>query len=337
MKRLLEHFGSLRTTLALMGLLAAVVLAGAVQGTLFGGAMLLAFGLLALQLLLGLWRHAALRRALPLLLAHLGLLALGVEVGLSRLLSLEGRFELTEGLVFDGRLIDGRQGAWRGDTLQRLAFQHQGFQIDYAAGRRRGATRNPVRWTDDSGREQRAVIGDHRPLVIDGHRITTTPNKGFAPLLQWEPAQGAAVVGSVHLPSYPMHELRQSREWTLPDGREAWVMLDFDETLIDPAAPARFRLPQQHRLVLRIGEQRLTLAPGDAVPVPGGTLRYLGLRTWMGYRISHDPMLPWLLATALATTAALAWHYRRKFKAPARVVQAGPASGHWARRGAADA
>lgn len=332
LKRLIDHFGSMRSTLALMGLLSAVVLAGALQGALSGGLLAAVSGLLALQLVLGLVRHAALRRQLPLMLVHLGLLALGAELGLSRLMSLEGRFELTEGLPFDGRLIDGREGPLHRNVLHRLAFVQQGFEIDYAPGRRRGATRNRVSWTDADGRVQQAVIGDHRPLVLEGHRITTTPNKGFAPVLQWRPLQGEPVVGALHLPSFPAHELRQSREWTLPDGREAWVMLDIDDTLIDPATNARFELPGQHRLVLRLDGQRRVLAPGAGVAVAGGELTYLGLRTWMGYRIHHDPLLPWLLGTALASTLALAWHYGRKFSMQARPVGVFPASrvGHGA-------
>ena len=309
----LDHFGSLRTTLALLGLVGALVLGGTVADRMPLVALAGVAVLLALQLARGLVQHAALRRQLPLLLAHLALPVLGVELALSHLLSVEGRFELTEGVPFDGRLIDGRMGRWSGASLSQLAFAHDGFDIDYAPGRKRGATRNRVHWVDAQGQPQQAVIGDHRPLLLAGHRITTTPNKGFAPLLQWLPDGGVPVTGSVHLPSFPAQELHQSREWPLPDGRMAWVMLDFDEALIDPATAGRFKLPTQHQLVLRLGEQREVLQPGERVAVPGGHITYLGLRTWMGYRISGDPLLPWLLGTALAGTAALAWHYLRRF------------------------
>jgi cytochrome c biogenesis protein len=198
--------------------------------------------------------------------------------------------------------------------LDRLAFEHDGFEIDYAPGLRRGVTRNPVRWRDEAGRPRSAVIGDHRPLVIDGYRIYTSSNKGFAPLLRWQPARGEAVLGAVHLPSYPMHALRQSREWQLPDGRAVWVMLQFDETLIDPAAAARFRMPSEHRLVVRIGQARHELAAGEALQIEGGTLVYERLSSWMGYRIAYDPTLPWLLASALLAALALGWHYVLAFR-----------------------
>lgn len=325
----LAHFGSLRTTLAGMGLLAAAAFAGQVGGAWGRWGLSLATALLCLNLLAALVVHPAFRRQLPLLVFHLALMALVVLVAVGRLASLDGHFELTEGVTFDGRLIESAAGPWHRNRLARLDFQHRGFEIDYAPGRKRGATRNRLAWLGSDGSAQTAVIGDHRPLVMAGYRIYTSPNKGFAPLLTWRPAKGEPVSGAVHLPSYPMHELRQSREWPLPDGRVAWVMLQFDETLIDPNAQATFRLPTTHRLVLRLGELRAELAPGERIDIGGGTLVYEGLRTWMGYRVSYDPTLPWLLAAALLAALSLAWHYTQRFffAAPARAASGVAATG----------
>jgi hypothetical protein len=306
--RLTAHFGSLRTTLVMLALLAVVVLARPTFAPLAA-----VLGLLALNLVAALFVHPLLRRQLPLLVFHLALLALLVGVGVGRLAALDGRFELTQGVPFDGHLLDKDAGPLYNAPLQRLAFVQHGFEIDYAPGRQRGATRNPVSWRGDDGAPRSAVIGDHRPLVIDGHRIYTSPNKGFAPLLHWAPTRGEAVRGAVHLPSFPVNELRQSREWTLPDGREVWVLLQFDETLIDPKKNASFRLPEVHRLIVRVGSLRASLAPGERLALDGGTLVYEGLRTWMGYRVAYDPTLPWLLAASLLAALSLAWHYARKF------------------------
>ncbi len=312
--RWIAHFGSLRSTLALLGLLALAVAAVLWREALGTPTLVLAMGLLSLNLAAALVVHPAFRRQLPLLVAHLALLALVLLAGLGRLLTFEGRFELTQGVAFDGQVIDGRAGALhRDDSLARLGFVNEGFEIDYAPGRKRGATRNAVRWRDDAGREQRAVIGDHRPLVIDGHRVYTSPNKGFAPLLNWTPDGGEPVRGAVHLPAFPAHELRQSREWRLPDGREAWVLLQTDETLIDPARADRFRLPARHVLVLRMDPLRHELSPGQSVRLEGGTLTYLGLATWMGYRVTYDPTLAWMLAAALLAALALGAHYVQRF------------------------
>lgn len=319
---LFAHFGSLRSTLALLALMAVVV---------FARPDFIALGLvmaaLALNLAAAVVVHPAFRRRFALLVAHLALLALVLAAGLGRLLALDGRFELTEGVTFDGQLLDRRSGALHRERLSRLRFAHHGFEIDYAPGRKRGATRNAVSWVDVEGRAHRAVIGDHVPLVLDGHRFYTSSNKGFAPVLRWHPDGGEATRGAVHLPSYPMHELRQSRAWTLPDGREAWVMLDFDEALIPPEAAAQFRRPAVHRLVLRLGDERHELAPGASAVLAGGVLTYEGLSTWMGYRVAYDPTLPWLLVSSLAAALALLWHYIATFRATARAAGTAGTSG----------
>ena len=321
-RALVAHFGSMRTTLVGMALLGTAALAGAVDGQAAPLALGAAIGLLSLNLLAALVVHPALRRQLPLLVSHLALLALVVFVALGRMTVLDGHMELTQGVDFDGRLIESSAGRWHHGGLARLAFRHEGFEIDYAPGRKRGATRNRVVWNDADGAPQAAVIGDHRPLVLDGYRFYTTSNKGFAPLLTWRPRSGASVTGAVHLPSFPSQELRQSREWPLPDGRIAWVLLKFDETLIDPNAQAAFKLPDTHRLVVRIDKLRAELAPGERVELEGGTLVYEGLRTWMGYRVSYDWTLPWLLASALLAAFALAWHYTQRFFFGARAAAA---------------
>jgi len=310
---LAAHFGSLRTTLALFALLGAVVLLRPALWPLS-----LVIGALALNLAAALVVHPALRLKLPLLVSHLALLALVVLVAIGRLTALDGRFELTQGVPFDGTLIDRDAGLLHVDRLQSLVFQHHGFEIDYAPGRKRGATRNGVTWQGDDGQPRSAVIGDHHPLLLQGHRFYTSPNKGFAPLLRWVPERGEPQLGAVHLPSFPAQELQQSRAWLLPDGREAWVMLHIDDKLIDPMAETRFTMPQQFRLVVRIGEQRAELTPGQSLAVSGGSLVFEELRTWMGYRVAYDPSLPWLLAAALLAALALGVHYVQKFSGAAR-------------------
>ncbi len=315
-QRLTAHFGSLRTTLVLMALLAAVVLLRPERAWLAP-----AIAALALNLVASLLAHPALRRQGPLLLAHLALLALVLLAAAGRLLALDGRFELTQGVPFDGSLLDREAGPLHVDRLQRLAFMHEGFEIDYAPGRKRGATRNTVRWVDGQGHAQSAVIGDHHPLVLDGHRFYTSPNKGYAPIVRWTSTGGEPIDGAVHLPSFPAWELRQWREWQLADGRTVWVQLQFDQPLIDAAAASRFELPRAPRLVVRVGEARAELAPGETMALAGGSIGFVELRTWMGYRVAYDPTLPWLLASALLAAFAMAWHYLRKFM-PRRVPQA---------------
>jgi hypothetical protein len=59
--------------------------------------------------------------------------------------------------------------------------------------------------------------------------------------------------------------------------------------------------------------RRAELVPGGTLDLGNGTLRYDELRTWMGYRVTYDATLPWLLAAALLAAFALAWHYTQRF------------------------
>jgi cytochrome c biogenesis protein len=325
--RISAHAGSLRATLMLLALLAAVMFARPAFAPLAA-----VMALLALNLAAAIVVHPAFRRQLPLLAAHLALLLLVLGVGLGKLFALDGRFELTLGVPFDGELLDRDAGHLYRERLRGLAFEHGGFEIDYAPGRQRGATRNLVRFTDAEGRIREAVIGDHRPLVLEGHRFYTTPNKGFAPVLRWEGGGGAgqsggeAVRGAVHLPSFPAHELRQWREWQLAGSGTVWVMLQIEGALIDPRTATRFEMPREHRLVVRQGERRFELRPGEAAELAGGRLVYEELRTWMGYRVAYDPTLPWLLASALLAALAFGWHYLARFAAGAARAAPAPAA-----------
>jgi cytochrome c biogenesis protein len=90
-------------------------------------------------------------------------------------------------------------------------------------------------------------------------------------------------------------------------------MLQFDEVLLDPDRVSQFRLPTRHTLVVRIGDARQELVPGERMVVPGGVLVYERLSTWMGYTVFYDWTLPWLFAACMLAVASLAWHFWTKF------------------------
>jgi len=312
----LKALASLKLTLVILALLGAGIIVSYQLEGARTWPLVLPLGLLAVNLAAAVATNGVFRRQTALLVFHLALIALVLLVAAGRLSYLKGKLELAEGEVFDGTLTDFDAGPLHPWRLDRVRFANEGFTIDYAPGVRRGPTRNQVVWEDAAGNAQRAVVGDHDPLVLRGYRFYTSHNKGFAPVFLWQPKHGEAALGSVHLPSYPIHEYRQAQEWTPPGSREAvWVMLQFDEVILDPERPSEFRLPAQHSLVVRAGEERHELRPGEAVELGDGRLVYQGLRSWMGYTVFYDWTLPWLLAACVVAVASLAWHFWGKFAA----------------------
>lgn len=306
---------SLRLTLAIIALLLAAVIwiydaSGEANAT-----EILAWplGLLALNLLAAIATNQAFRRQMPLLLFHLALLAIVLLAAIGRLTYLRATAEVTVGAELEA-LDNLEAGPWHRGARERLRFENLGFSIDYKPGLRRDRTRNRVRWRDEANIPHEAEIGDQVPLVIDGYRIYTTPNKGFAAIFEWHGENGVVQAGSVNFPAYPVHANRQVSNWVL-GGREFEARLLIDQSPLDPAAATRFDLPQRYRLVVRSSLGEFQPRPGESVPLGRGRLVFRGLGSWMGYSVFYDWTIPWLLAASSLAVVALAWHFRRKFAA----------------------
>jgi cytochrome c biogenesis protein len=315
---LTKRLASLRLTLVIIaafGLGIVLSYVGWLDGT---WALAVPLALFAVNLFAALVANPGFRRQGGLLVFHLGLIAIVLLVALGRLTYLKGQAELAEGEEFGGALSQVDAGPWHRSGLSRVHFTNGGFSIAYAPGVQRGATRNIVLVPGEDGSERQAEIGDQKPLVLHGYRFYTSPNKGFAPAFVWYPASGGPpMLGTVHLPSYPIHKYEQSREWQLPgSGRKVWTMLQFDEVILDPAQSSTFRLPNRYKVVVRIGDRRHEfMQAGESLDLPEGRLVFDGLRTWMGYVVFYDWTLHWLLISCMVAVAGLGWHYWSKFAA----------------------
>ena len=312
----LTHLGSLRLTLWLIGLFAFAVVASYFELSDATWALAVPLALLAANLAAALATHPTFRAQAALVAFHLALLAVILLAAASRLTYLKGAVELSDGQVFDGTLMREERGPLHRGALAQLRFASLGFEVDYQPALRRAQTRNRVSFVGDAGIAGEAVIGDTTPLKLAGYRFYTTSNKGFAPELLWIPhAGGEAARGTIHLPSFPAHAARQSTEWTPPGSTQLLqTRLDMDDFPIELAGAWVLRLPPVHALSVRTAGETATLRPGESHRFAEGTLRYEGLRMWMGYSVSYDWTMPWLFAACLLAVAALAWHFAAKFR-----------------------
>jgi len=275
--------------------------------------------LLMVNFLLAVATRGILRQNWPLMAFHFALMLLVMLVFLGQMSYFQGTLELAENEVFSGdqRQLDNvRRGPWHRYALGDASFSNLGFRINYHSGVKRDRTVNRIE-RDSGDASQRIVeIGDHVPLVIGHYRFYTSHNKGYAPVFEWRPSASSAVVtGSIHLPAYPINEYRQALEWQVPgSNHRLWTMLRIDENVLPEDRPFEFRVPRQHRIVVRIDDRRYEMNPGDRINLADGVLRYRELSTWMGYKIDYDWTRPWLLATALIGLAGLFGHFIIKFK-----------------------
>lgn len=316
---LLNRAASLKLTLALLPLFAAAAMAWHFVEGARDWLIAVPLLLLALNLLSAIIVNPAFRRQPGLLAFHLALLALVLLVAIGRLTYFSGQAEVSVGERFDSTTVKRGGGYWHEDLLAQVNFALDHFTIDYTPNNgvaQRAETRAHVRWSNQRGQQFAGVVGDHRPLVLSGYRFYTTHNKGFAPLFVWQPMGGLPQQGSIHLPAWPAHEHNQALDWTLPGTtQQLWTQLQFDEVLLDPQRPSQFRVPKDHLLVMRVGEQRYELRPGQSIDFQDGRLTYKELRTWMGFAVFYDWTLPWLFAAGMVAVLSLGWHYWRKYAA----------------------
>lgn len=318
--RAVSALASPRITVAFFLLMAAGALLTARWGADPTLATSLPFSLLVINLFAAILSNARFRADLPLLLFHLALLALVALFVVARLIFFDGATILTAGTTFEGNLVKDSRGPLHGDSIDRLRFANEGFNEHFPERGKYLTTYNQVRWWDQAGRSHVSEIGDDRPLILDGYRIYATARRGFSPLFAWQPASAALQLGTVQLPDNGDNGLGPVTSWQLPGGPEVWILLDIEATPTPNPGEQRSGLGASeihHKLVLRHGELRHELRPGESISLDGGRLTYVQLDSWMGYRIIWDPTEPWLIGSVIVGVASLIWFYARSLLRPA--------------------
>lgn len=258
--------------------------------------------------------HPRFRRQPGLLCFHLALLAILVLGALEQLYRFEGRVELLVGEAFDPRNVESRVAGPLFDPgrLDGVRFRQGHFSVEYAPNLTRGATHSRAYRDDGDAAE---IVGDTRPFRMAGFHLHTTSNKGYAALLRWEDRERGRVFGAVHFPSYPLRDWRQTNRWTTPGGEP----LELELVLPGPAGEAGAwrldsgevgRLPVSLRV--RWEGREFVVGRGEWLSVANGRLGFESLRMWMGYQVSFNPFLAWLLVAGTVGVVGLAWHFWRK-------------------------
>ena len=324
--RILRALASLKLTLVLIIMLLIGILIIYYTRTRFVWALAIPFIGFAINLTATVLTNPVFRRQMALLVFHLALISIALLIAIDWLTYLKGQIELVEGETFSGQTLSEESGPLHRRKLNNLQLTNESFTINYiiADGQlRRADTSNQVEWVAPDGRSGRSIIGNQEPLLLGGYRFYTTNNKGFAPIFRWR-LNGAHAdkIGAVHLPSFPIQLLQQKNEWTPPGSTTPiWILLQIDEEIFFPDKPSNLRVPDKHKVVVRLNapqgdnDQRWELKPGDSIRLPDGVLTYQELRKWMGYEVSYNFTLPWLLTASVLAVLSMGWHFWRKFAA----------------------
>ena len=252
-----------------------------------------------------------------LLVFHISLLAIILIAGLNQLGAHKGHVEIVEGGEFLGILDAEEAGPLLLSSLKELRFNLLAIEVNYQADGERNGTFARIQVTAPTNQQQEFVIGDHHPFIYQGYRFYTTHNKGFALLIQWQPnGSDEYQLGAIHLPSYPANALKQKLTWQ-PEGAkdELWMHLIIDQNPLEKGKAIRLRPPEDAKLVIR-GNKRYEILAGQSIDLPDGQLTYLGIHSWMGFKVQYDRLISWLLAAALTAVLSLCAYLiqRRYFK-----------------------
>lgn len=328
----MARLASVKLTLFLLLLLAVGAL---VQSTSFPPSLTVAptLGLLVLNLLCALLINRRIRGNLPLLGMHLSLLVLLLLLLGARLTYFDGQTSVNVGAEFDGRVFGVEAGPLHRFSAGKIRFSNDELIEQRAAGDRYVAATNRVSWRTAAGDPRQFALTDGQPLSLAGYRIHLTPSRGYAPLFAWAGKDGDVTLGTVQLPdpgatrsfksprrtAAAPSAFAEAEEWRLPTGKSAWVMLEREQS----AGPGTLHGESfPHRLVIHLDERRWLLAPGQSITVDEGTLSYLRLTSWVGYRIVYDAFTTWIFAACLMAIVFMAGFYWRRLASSSTVASA---------------
>lgn len=270
--------------------------------------------LLALNLAAAIATNARINQQPGLLVFHVSLLLILLVATIGRLTHMDAHIELVVGTEFEpGKLQEMNAGPLHSGALDKVHFVQGPFNVEYSPGMQRGLTYSYVNVKTITGEWEERVVGDDRPLVIEGYRFYTTFNKGFAPILTWIPESGVSVTGAVNMPSYPLFEYKQDNRWIPPGSKEEikfWLqisagMKEDDHWVLDGRTSTGV-------LIVTTENKRHEVQVGESIELQNGRLRFESLTTWMGYRLFYDPTIQWMFFISIMGVFGLTQYFWKK-------------------------
>jgi cytochrome c biogenesis protein len=270
--------------------------------------------LLAINLIAAIITNARINQQPGLLVFHVSLLLILLLATVGRLTHMDAHLELVVGTEFEpGKLLETNAGPLHAGDLDKVHFAQGPFSVEYAPGMQRGLTHSHVKVKTTSGEWEERVVGDDRPLIIEGYRFYTTFNKGFTPVLTWMPAKGGPITGTVNMPSYPLFEYKQDNRWHPPGSDmeiKFWLQLNTgmkedDHWVLDGRTSTGV-------LIVTADDARHEVQLGKSVDLQNGRLRFDALTTWMGYRLFYDPTIQWMFFVAIMGVLGLTQYFWKK-------------------------
>jgi len=300
--------------------------------------LIVPMALLAINLIAAITTNPKINQQAGLLVFHVSLLLILLLAAIGRLTHMDAHLELVVGTEFDpDKLLDTSAGPLHLGNLDNVHFVQGPFTVEYAPGMRRGLTHSHVKVKTATGKWEDRVVGDDRPLVIEGYRFYTSFNKGFTSILTWIPNNGEPITGTVNMPSYPLFDYKQDNQWN-PPGSDTeikfWLQLNTamkeeDHWTLDGRTSSGI-------LIVTSDDKRHEVQLGQSVQLRDGQLRFDALAMWMGYRLFYDPTIQWMFFVSIMGVLGLAQYFWKKInlqpwmdEKPDRLVdEAGKPSGN---------
>ena len=310
-----NKIASLKITLAGMGLLmvGAILSYGNPTGTSVW-VLIAPMIILSLNLMAAIATNPRINQQAGLLVFHVSLLLLLLLAALGRLTHIDAHLELVAGTEFDpAKLLEVKAGPLHRSHIDKVRFVQGPFTVQYEPGLKRGLTHSNVKVEVQPGQWEDRVVGDDRPLLIQGYRFYTTFNKGFAPILTWIPNNGDSVTGAINMPSYPLFDYKQDNRWIPPNSSDEikfWLQLDTGMDI-----NKSWVLDGKNStgtLIVTTPEKRHEVQVGQSVKLQNGVLKFEALTTWMGYRLFYDPTIQWMFFVAIMGVLGLSHYFWKK-------------------------